>query len=180
MPRNRENWRIFEPIFEPQFDGFCVKIIYKIATFWVAGQQFIGHPVYPPSGGFLVVELQPFSLRKDTKIEIFGGKMTHVPPQTTSFLAYFPHSSGFFPPWERPEFVKKSHFLDETTPAEKTSNREKRQEFYPFSSLQMTKVPCGRASDPALPPSQGFAVLRTKMWQKIRQFSRFLGTQLGT
>ena len=131
MPRNRENWRIFEPIFEPQFDGFCVKIIYKIATFWVAGQQFIGHPVYPPSGGFLVVELQPFSLRKDTKIEIFGGKMTHVPPQTTSFLAYFPHSSGFFPPWERPEFVKKSHFLDETTPAEKTSNREKRQDL-PF------------------------------------------------
>ena len=80
MPRNRENRRIFEPIFEPQFDGFCVKIEYKIATFWVAGQQFIGHPVYPPSGGFLVVELQPFSLRKDTKIEIFGGKMTHVPP----------------------------------------------------------------------------------------------------
>ena len=180
MPRNRENWRIFEPIFEPQFDGFCVKIIYKIATFWVAGQQFIGHPVYPPSGGFLVVELQPFSLRKDTKIEIFGGKMTHVPPQTTSFLAYFPHSSGFFPPWERPEFVKKSHFLDETTPAEKTSNRKKRQEFYPFSSLQMTKVPCGRAPDPTLAPSRGFAVLGPKMWQEIRQISRFLGSQLGT
>ena len=106
--------------------------------------------------------------------------MTHVPPQTTSFLAYFPHSSGFFPPWERPEFVKKSHFLDETTPAEKTSNREKRQEFYPFSSLQMTKVPCGRASDPALPPSQGFAVLGPEMWQKIRSFFRLLGTQLGT
>ena len=106
--------------------------------------------------------------------------MTHVPPQTTSFLTYSLHFSEFFSPWERPEFVKKSHFLDETTPAEKTSNREKRQEFYPFSSLQMTKVPCGRASDPALPPSQGFAVLRTKMWQKIRQFCRFLGTQLGT
>ena len=67
MPRNRENWRIFEPIFEPQFDGFCVKIIYKITTFWVAGQQFIGHPAHPSIGGFLVVELQPFSLRKDTK-----------------------------------------------------------------------------------------------------------------
>ena len=132
MPRNRKNWRIFEPIFEPQFDGFCVKIIYKIATFWVAGQQFIGHPVYPPSGGFLVVELQPFSLRKDTKIEIFGGKMTHVPPQTTSFLAYFPHSSGFFPPWERPEFVKKSHFLDETTPAERTSYLKKTTKNLPF------------------------------------------------
>ena len=36
---------------------------------------------------FLVVELQPFSLRKDTKIEIFGGKMRIlIPPQTTSFL----------------------------------------------------------------------------------------------
>ena len=120
MPRNRENWRIFEPIFEPQFDGFCVKIIYKIATFWVAGQQFIGHPVYPPSGGFLVVELQPFSLRKDTKIENFGGKMTHVPLQTTSFLAYFLDSFGFSPPWERPEFVQKSHFEDETDLVERT------------------------------------------------------------
>ena len=120
MPRNRENWRIFEAIFEPQFDGFCVKIIYKITTFWVAGQQFIGHPVYPPSGGFLVVELQPFSLRKDTKIEIFGGKMTHVPPQTTSFLAYFLDSFGFSPPWERPEFVQKSHFEDETDLVERT------------------------------------------------------------
>ena len=120
MPRNRENWRIFEPIFEPQFDGFCVKIIYKIATFWVAGQQFIGHPVCPPSGGFLVVELQPFSLRKDTKIEIFGGKMTHVPLQTTSFLAYFLDSFGFSPPWERPEFVQKSHFEDETDLVERT------------------------------------------------------------
>ena len=120
MPRNRENRRIFEPIFEPQFDGFCVKIIYKIATFWVAGQQFIGHPVYLPSGGFLVVELQPFSLRKDTKIEIFGGKMTHVPLQTTSFLAYFLDSFGFSPPWERPEFVQKSHFEDEIGLVERT------------------------------------------------------------
>ncbi len=120
MPRNRENWRIFEAIFEPQFDGFCVKMIYKITTFWVAGQQFIGHPVYPPSGGFLVVELQPFSLRKDTKIEIFGGKMTHVPLQTTSFSAYFLDSFGFSPPWERPEFVKKSHFEDESDLVERT------------------------------------------------------------
>ena len=97
-------------------------------------RELIHRPSRAPSKcrHFLVVELQPFSLRKDTKIEIFGGKMTHVPSQTTSFLAYFPHSSGFFPPWERPEFVKKSHFLDETTPAEKTSNRKKRQEFYPF------------------------------------------------
>ena len=120
MPRNRKNLRIFEPIFEPQFDGFCVKIIYKIATFWVAGQQFIGHPVYPPSGGFLLVELQPFSLRKDTKIEIFGGKMTHVPLQTTSFLAYFLDSFGFSPPWERPEFVQKPHFEDESDLVERT------------------------------------------------------------
>ena len=104
--------------------------------------------------------------------------MTHVPLQATSFLTYSLHSSGFFPPWERPEFVKKSHFLDETTPAEKTSNREKRQEFYPFSSLQMTKVPCGRASDPALPPSQGFAVLGPEMWQKIRSFSDFWALSL--
>ena len=57
------------------------------------------------------MELQPFSLQKDTKIEIFGREMTHVPLQTTSFLAYFLDSFGFSPPWERPEFVKKSHFL---------------------------------------------------------------------
>ena len=132
MPRNRENWRIFEPIFELQFHGFCVKIIYKIATFWVAGQQFIGHPVYPPSGGFLVVELQPFSLRKDTKIEIFGGKMTHVPPQTTSFLAYFPHSSGVFPPWERPEFVKKIPFSGRNHTRRKDVKPKKTTRILPF------------------------------------------------
>ena len=136
--------------------------------------------MYPPSGGFLVVELQPFSLRKDTKIEIFGGKMTHVPLQTTSFLAYFLDSFGFSPPWERPEFVQKSHFEDESDLVERTLIWKKRAKFFTFSSLQMTKVPCERAPDPALAPSRGFAVLGPKMWQKIRQFSRFLGIQLGT
>ena len=120
MPRNRKNQRTLKPNLEPQFDGFCVEIIYKIATFWVAEQQFIGHPVYPPRGRFLVVELQPFSLRKDTKIEILGGKMTHVTLQTTSFLEYFLDSFGFSPSWERPEFVQKSHFEDEIDLVERT------------------------------------------------------------
>ena len=31
----------------------------------------------------------------------------------------------------------------------------------------MTKVPCGRAPDPALAPNRGIALLRPKMWQKI-------------
>ena len=66
------------------------------------------------------MELQPFSLRKDTKIEILGGKMTHVTLQTTSFLAYFLDSFGFSPPWERPEFVQKSHFEDESDLVERT------------------------------------------------------------
>ena len=105
--------------------------------------------------------------------------MTHVPSQTTSFLAYFPHSSGFLPPWERPEFVKKSHFLDETTPAERTSYLKNENNFTPFSSLQMTKVPCERAPDPALAPGRGFAVLGPEMWLKIRSFFRLLGIQLG-
>ena len=137
--------------------------------------------MYPPSGGFLVVELQPFSLRKDTKIEIFGGKMTHVPPQTTSFLAYFPHSSGFFPPWERPEFVKKSHFLDETTSTETTSYLKNENNFTLFSSLQMTKVPCGRALDSALAPNRGIALPGPKMWQKIHPIfpiSRLFSSEL--
>ena len=137
------------------------------ATFRAAGQQFIGHPAHPLGRGFLVVELQSFPLRKTTKIELFAGKMTHFPPRTTSFLTYSLHSSEFFPPWERPEFVEKSHFQGETAPTEKTSNREKRQEIRPFSSLQMTKVPCEIAPDPALVPCRGFAVLAPKMWQKI-------------
>ena len=97
--------------------------------FWVAGQQFIGHPVYPPSVDISWSwNCSLFHGEKIWKFEIFEWKNeTHVPPQTTSFLAYFPHSSGFFPPWERPEFVKKSHFLDETTPAERTSIWKKRQ-----------------------------------------------------
>ena len=91
--------------------------------------------------------------------------MSHL--QTTSFLAYFPHSSRFFPPWERPEFVKKSHFLDETTPAERTSYLKNENNFTLFSSLQMTKVPCGRALDSALAPNRGIALPGPKMWQKI-------------
>ena len=42
-----------------------------------------------------MVESQPFSLRKDTKIENFGGKMTHVTLETTSFLEYFLDPFGF-------------------------------------------------------------------------------------
>ena len=74
-------------------------------------RELIHRPPRAPSKcrHFLVVELQPFSLRKDTKIENFGGKMTHVPPQTSSFLTYFLHSSGFFSPWEHVQnFGKKS------------------------------------------------------------------------
>ena len=76
--------------------------------------------MYLPSGGFLVVELQPFSPRKDTKIEILGEKMTHILLQTTSFLAYLLDSFGFSPPWERPEFARKFHFEDQTDLTERT------------------------------------------------------------
>ena len=48
MPRNRKNERIFEPIFQPQFDGFCVKIIYKITTFWITRQQFTDYTPCTP------------------------------------------------------------------------------------------------------------------------------------
>ena len=92
--------------------------------------------------------------------------------------------SGFFClPWEErlQNFGKKISYFswDSTTPAESTSYLKNENNFTLFSSLQMTKVPSGRAPDSALAPSRGFAVLGPKMWQKIRRFSRFLGNQLG-
>ena len=132
MPRNRENWRIFEPIFEPQFDGFCVKIIYKIATFWVAGQQFIGHPVYPPSGGFLVVELQPFSLRKDTKIEIFGGKIDSCPTSDNLLFGVFSSFLRVFSPVGTPRICKKVPFSGRNHTRRKDVNLKKTTIILPF------------------------------------------------
>ena len=121
------------------------------------------------------MELQPFSLRKGTKIEISRGKMTHVPPQKTSFLAYFPHSAGFSPACKRPEFVKKSHFLDETTSTETTSYLKNENNFSLLWSLQMTKVLCGRALDSAIAPNRGIALLGPKKWRKIDPMISILG-----
>ena len=100
--------------------------------FWVAGQQFIGHPVYPPGGGFLVVELQPFSLRMDTKIEIFGGKLTHVPPQTTSFFGIFSSFLRVFSPVGTPRICKKVPFSGRNHTRRKHVNLKKTTIILPF------------------------------------------------
>ena len=101
--------------------------------------------------------------------------MTHVPPQKTSFLAYFPHSAGFSPACKRPEFVKKSHFLDETTSTETTSYLKNENNFSLLWSLQMTKVLCGRALDSAIAPNRGIALLGPKKWRKIDPMISILG-----
>ena len=91
------------------------------------------------------------------------------------FRQYFPHSAGFSPACKRPEFVKKSHFLDETTSTETTSYLKNENNFSLLWSLQMTKVLCGRALDSAIAPNRGIALPGPKKWRKIDPMISILG-----
>ena len=132
MPRNREKCWIFGRFFGSEFDGFFVKIIYKITTFWITREQIHRPPRAPSIWRLPGRGIAAFFTPKGHENRNFRRKNDSCPTSDNLLFGVFSSFLRVFSPVGTPRICKKVPFSGRNHTRRKDVKLQKTTIILPF------------------------------------------------